>query len=466
MSSNQQNQQKTAKNLLGDKNYAIQEVVGASAEPQKQEEERRQEIIENYFADMKLRETTWKEWDAVEEENKKLMDKVNRLEQALTGSAVEEQEEEPEVKANTKNEKGNRKVVEVVYPGPVATFKIPDGLDLEDKSVVEAWWVKYGTLHILYVSGVEEHIEWEYDPTPDFKRGEESIIDADYHGVEYSEDEEEPESEPPCVVCGAAHGRFIDGESYCDDWDCAQQDESASEEKDTGLGLSDRVRGGSEVVDDFQQKLEIIKEENKENRKQIENVAHTFRDMTQVFADEAKELMEEVVGASAEPQKMSLFDLCPDVMRMVLEYLEPVQHLRVHCLPRMFNADTRRIVEAQRMRTLPGNFQRAPQTVERCCYARCLLTLWAGIPSSCSIFSDLDKDQDCRRNWHTGMNIYGLPITTHAHTNYGIGNVFVCTNDATHELLNERLEELGIRGVKSKSKRIKINAIIKFNDEE
>jgi len=108
----------------------------------------------------------------------------------LIRSIESSEEEEPEVKDNTKNEKGNRKVVEVEYPGPVATFKIPDGLDLEDKSVVEAWWVIWGTLHISYVSGAEQHIEWEYDPEPDFKRGKESIVDADNHGVEYSEDEE------------------------------------------------------------------------------------------------------------------------------------------------------------------------------------------------------------------------------------------------------------------------------------
>eukprot|EP01043_Picozoa_sp_COSAG02_P073160 COSAG02_NODE_14106_length_1310_cov_1.068538_1_plen_129_part_00 len=96
----------------------------------------------------------------------------------MPDGSEEEQEEEPEVKANTKNEKGNRKVVEVLYPRPAAAFKIPDGLDLEDESVVEEWWVKYGTLHILYVSGAEEHIEWEYDPETDFKRGEESIAIA------------------------------------------------------------------------------------------------------------------------------------------------------------------------------------------------------------------------------------------------------------------------------------------------
>ncbi len=41
-----------------------------------QKEAEEEEIIENYFANMKLRETTWKEWNTIEEENKKLKEEI------------------------------------------------------------------------------------------------------------------------------------------------------------------------------------------------------------------------------------------------------------------------------------------------------------------------------------------------------------------------------------------------------
>ena len=34
------------------------------------------------------------------------------------------------------------------------------------------------------------------------------------------DNDSDDESNPPCVTCGGCHGRFVDGESYCDDWDC------------------------------------------------------------------------------------------------------------------------------------------------------------------------------------------------------------------------------------------------------
>jgi len=36
-----------------------------------------------------------------------------------------------------------------------AVFKIPDGLDLEDKTVVQDWRTKYGKLYITYVNSDE-----------------------------------------------------------------------------------------------------------------------------------------------------------------------------------------------------------------------------------------------------------------------------------------------------------------------
>ena len=98
---------------------------------------------------------------------------------------------------STANVKGNRKVVVTTYPTPEAVFKIPDGLDLEDKSVVTGWGTKYDTLYIYYVDGREEKIEWEFDAgefaAENFKRGDMAIEDADDYDVEY---EEEPSPEP------------------------------------------------------------------------------------------------------------------------------------------------------------------------------------------------------------------------------------------------------------------------------
>jgi len=100
---------------------------------------------------------------------------------------------------NTKNTKDNRLCVVVEYYPPVAVFKIPDGLDLENKSIVKDWYVKWGTLNIYYTDGREEEIEWEYDPgdcdlykwgAGEYRTGK--IEDAsDY--VDYSDDEEQEE---------------------------------------------------------------------------------------------------------------------------------------------------------------------------------------------------------------------------------------------------------------------------------
>ncbi len=114
--------------------------------------------------------------------------------EAMTTRAADTQPE-----STTKNTRGNRKVVTVTYAAPTAVFKIPDGLDLEDKTVVNMWYVKYGTLHIHYTDGREEEIEWEDDLYEnDYKRGVDGsmgdIEDADVYGVDYSEDEDDDDA--------------------------------------------------------------------------------------------------------------------------------------------------------------------------------------------------------------------------------------------------------------------------------
>ena len=96
--------------------------------------------------------------------------------------------------SSTQNIKGNRKVVSATFYPPVAVFKLPDGIDLEDKTVVEGWYVKYATLRIYYVDGHEEKIEAYFDPETDWKRPQDTLIeDAEDYDVEYSEDEIEEE---------------------------------------------------------------------------------------------------------------------------------------------------------------------------------------------------------------------------------------------------------------------------------
>jgi hypothetical protein len=53
--------------------------------------------------------------------------------------------------SNTKNTKENRKVLCAKYSDE-AVYKLPNNLDLEDKSVVKSYWIKWGTLYISYTS--------------------------------------------------------------------------------------------------------------------------------------------------------------------------------------------------------------------------------------------------------------------------------------------------------------------------
>lgn len=96
--------------------------------------------------------------------------------------------------SSTKNIKGDRKVVRVTLNSPEFIFKIPDGLDLEDKTVVEYWRYKWGKLYIKYVGKGEEEIEAYEEGEVDYKYEQQiEIVDADEHCVDYSEDEEEEE---------------------------------------------------------------------------------------------------------------------------------------------------------------------------------------------------------------------------------------------------------------------------------
>ena len=88
----------------------------------------------------------------------------------------EEEEEEEEEKP--------RKVVVAHYTA-TAYFKVPKGVDLEDKSVVEGWFIKWNRLEISYVDGRKEEIDALYDPEVDYKYpSEEQIGNADDYGLD------------------------------------------------------------------------------------------------------------------------------------------------------------------------------------------------------------------------------------------------------------------------------------------
>jgi len=92
---------------------------------------------------------------------------------------------------STKNTEGNRKVVVATFPVPETVFLIPNGLDLEDKTIVKTWFVRWNTLHIEYVTGIEEEIQYHYEPQINCKYPDTTIEDASDNCVCSSEDEED-----------------------------------------------------------------------------------------------------------------------------------------------------------------------------------------------------------------------------------------------------------------------------------
>ena len=127
---------------------------------------------------------------------KKEVDELEQKAIEMRAKIEEMEEENKKLKEDlgSKNVKGNRMVVRTSYNVNMI-HKIPDGIDLEDKSVVEDWWVKWGTLMIKYVGKEEvEEIEPAMDVDDyDFKWGDSDLVDAYMTPVEYSEDEETDE---------------------------------------------------------------------------------------------------------------------------------------------------------------------------------------------------------------------------------------------------------------------------------
>ena len=124
--------------------------------------------------------------------------------------------------SSTKNIKDNRKVVVAKFYAPRIVFKIPDGIDLEDKTVVKKWWVRNGTLYINFVDGHNEEIDEEYSTGfEELDCVQETVIeDAEDWNVEYSQDEEEEEEDEclahPPYYCDGGCGKIV-GDGYDDE---------------------------------------------------------------------------------------------------------------------------------------------------------------------------------------------------------------------------------------------------------
>jgi hypothetical protein len=89
------------------------------------------------------------------------------------------------------------KIVRAKYSA-YTSFKIPKGINLEDKTQVKWWGTKHLTLFIHFVDKTREimKIEAEYEPELDCKYAdEERIAKACEYGYTDSEDDDEDEEE-------------------------------------------------------------------------------------------------------------------------------------------------------------------------------------------------------------------------------------------------------------------------------
>lgn len=105
-----------------------------------------------------------------------------------------------------------RKVVRAKYTCE-EQFKVPIGIDLEDKSQVENWGVKWNTLHIWLTNGKHIEVNGYYNQPREFdwkRPDEESIDEADL---------------------------IYDSDSDCDErWVCPECCEDITKEEKAALG--------------------------------------------------------------------------------------------------------------------------------------------------------------------------------------------------------------------------------------
>ena len=92
-------------------------------------------------------------------------------------------------KSATMSTAGAPKIVVAQYECPERAWRIPFGVDLEDKSMVKEWWIKWDYLHIEYTDGRKVSIESDWESEGDFKYPlDQRIEDADELGIDFDEE--------------------------------------------------------------------------------------------------------------------------------------------------------------------------------------------------------------------------------------------------------------------------------------
>lgn len=91
--------------------------------------------------------------------------------------------------SNTMSTRGAPKIVIAQYECPERAWRIPFGLDLDDKNVVKDWWIKWEYLHIEYTDGRKESFEsiWESEGDQKYPL-DYRIDDADELGIDFDEE--------------------------------------------------------------------------------------------------------------------------------------------------------------------------------------------------------------------------------------------------------------------------------------
>lgn len=90
---------------------------------------------------------------------------------------------------STKSTPGAPKIVIAEYHVPERAWKIPFGVDLEDKTQVKDWWIKWEYLNIEYVDGRKQAIDCDFETEEDLKYPvEQRIDDADVLFIDFNED--------------------------------------------------------------------------------------------------------------------------------------------------------------------------------------------------------------------------------------------------------------------------------------
>jgi len=88
-----------------------------------------------------------------------------------------------------------KKILKAIYYPREVFFKIPKNIDLEDKSKVEKYWVKWNMLFIKFIDGTIQKIECCQENDEEYKHPENTEIkDKDDYGW-FSDSDEEDEDE-------------------------------------------------------------------------------------------------------------------------------------------------------------------------------------------------------------------------------------------------------------------------------